>query len=217
MSARHEIQHALAALGAFAAANLPMVAGAIGGAALVSGITVALWSGEPSQAATAPAPMAADAVQPAAATHAAATPCEQQTWPYLSAECVKGGAATQRRVRVVSTEQAASKTAVPPAPGRAAPAAAAAQRAAAPYAVAPPEKSYTAVTVRDGRRAARKLRRQEQQAAGRRAKSYAIVAGRPVDLHSAAPQHAGRALAYGEEERPPVVIVPTERGFFGMR
>jgi len=194
MPAGQRSDRATAGFATFIATHLPLVAGALGGAALVAGLTVALWSGETSQAATAPAGAA-----PAASTE---VPCDQQTWPYLSADCLKS-ADSLRRVRIVSTAQGATQESRQPSIG------APVRPAPQPAAVAP-EHASTAVTVRAGRQAARKVRGDGQRGAQRGGKTYAIVAGRPVELHSSMAE--SRALAYGEE-RPRTFIVPRESPF----
>lgn len=205
------------ATGAVAGANVSVVAGAVGGAALAAGLSVALWSGLTSQAATAAteapetiqsavaAAAAAPPLQTTAAQTAMATPhvashCAKQTWPYLSADCLKG--AERRHVRLLTPHDAVpgATAAIPP---RATAQYPGAKKAAA---AAHATRSYSAVTVRHARKSAR--RNAYEYAAQEQALARRPLAISPGD---------NRALAYGEE-RPParIVIVPNERNF-GLR
>ena len=65
----------------------------------------------PDESASPPAPAAANAPQPEA--QAQNDPCDQQTWPYVSAECA---AQRTRAVRVITTDKSAPSTIVTPAP-----------------------------------------------------------------------------------------------------
>jgi hypothetical protein len=103
MSTRQRVQHAIIGIRTFAGTKFVAIAGLIGGAALGAGVAVAAWppAQGPTTAAVQESP--ASAVTPA-------RPCDQQTWPYLDASCLKAGAGPARQVRLLSTDQNVPRT-----------------------------------------------------------------------------------------------------------
>jgi hypothetical protein len=226
MSPRQRVEHAIITIRAFAGTRFAAFVGLIGGAALGAGVAVAAWP--PAQV----APTATGQTSPVAAR-----PCDQQTWPYLDASCLKAGAGRARQVRLLSTDRdvpgtlrtvtvsgnaVANVTTATTAPqAKAAVVATSATPAAQSAAAKPPtstERSTArrSVTVHYGRKFASREGRHAQRWQYRVAGPIDIAPGRDaVAMDRRWNDTSRRAMAYGDDAYPAprTVLVPREGPF----
>jgi hypothetical protein len=201
-------ERTLALLRIFMGKRFAALTGMVGGAALGAAVVVALWPGQPVEAA-------------ASAEESAPQPCENQTWPYISEACLRVASDEVRHVRVVSTArdpQASDQNSVHPVSKGAAAASAASVKPARPAAEAS-KRAYKTVAVYDGR--ARGHQRRVDRRASARSLARLDAAARRAPLTIRAPQPSDdkrSVLAYGEDDHPAqrFFAVPSERSF-GIR
>jgi hypothetical protein len=98
MYTRQRVQHAIIGIRTFAGTNFVVIAGLVGSAALGAGVAVAAWP-------QAQGPTPAAVQESPASDVTPARPCDQQTWPYLDASCLKAGTGHPRQVRLLSTDR----------------------------------------------------------------------------------------------------------------